>query len=83
MDMLVREAAQVLATVGAPFIMGLLAVGTTVGVLQAATQVNDPALGAVPRLGVAVGLAVSLGGWVAENLAGFLARSLEQLANGP
>lgn len=83
MDWLIREGAQTLATVGAPFILGLLAVGTTIGVLQAATQVNDPAVGAVPRLAVAVGLAVSLGGWVAENLAGFLSASLGQIANGP
>jgi flagellar biosynthesis protein FliQ len=83
MDFLIQEGAQVLATVGAPFVLGLLIVGTTVGILQAATQINDPALGAVPRLAVAVGLAVTLGGWIAETLAGFLARSLEHLANGP
>ena len=83
MDWLIREGAQTLATVGAPFMLGLLAIGTTVGVLQAATQVNDPALGAVPRLAVAVGLAVTLGPWVAEHLAAFLAASMEHIANGP
>ena len=83
MDTLIREGAQVLATVGAPFVLALLAVGTTVGVLQAATQVNDPALGAVPRLMVVVGVAVSLGGWVAERLASFLAASIGNIANGP
>jgi len=83
MDWLVQEGAQVLATVGAPFVLALLGVGTTVGVLQAATQVNDPALGAVPRLAVAVGLAVSLGGWVAERLAGFLSTSIGSIAGGP
>lgn len=76
METLVHESAQVLATVGAPFMFALLGVGLVVGVLQAATQVNDPAVGAVPRLAVAVGLAVAMGGWIAERLAGLLISSL-------
>ncbi|MBK7858918.1 MAG: flagellar biosynthetic protein FliQ [Archangiaceae bacterium] len=83
MDTLVRDGAEVLATVGAPFILALLAIGTVVGVLQAATQINDPALGSVPRLLVAVGVAVSMGGWVAERLAAFLSASIGNIANGP
>ncbi len=80
---LVKEGAQVLATVGAPFILGLLAIGTTVGVLQAATQINDPALGAVPRLVVVIALALTLGGWVAETLAGFLTHAVTQMSQRP
>lgn len=83
MDFLIRDGAQVLATVASPFILALLIIGATIGVLQAATQINDPALGAVPRLAVAVGLAVSLGGWVAEHLAGFLTASIQMIAHGP
>jgi flagellar biosynthesis protein FliQ len=83
MDTLIREGAHVLAACGAPFLVALLAIGTAIGVLQAATQVNDPALGAVPRLAVVVGLAVSLGGWVAEHLASFLSASVGNIANGP
>lgn len=80
---LVREGANVLAMVGAPFILGLLAVGTTVGVLQAATQINDPALGAVPRLVTVIALALSLGGWCAESLAQFLTQALNHLSQRP
>jgi flagellar biosynthesis protein FliQ len=76
METLVAESAQVLAAVGAPFLLALLVVGAVIGVLQAATQVNDPAVGAVPRLAVAIGLAVGFGGWIAERLAGLLVSSL-------
>ena len=52
------------------------------GVLQATTQVNDPALGAVPRIAVVLGIAVTLGGWIVEHLAQFLAASLGHIAGG-
>ena len=64
MDALVAEAAQVLAACAGPLLLGLLVVGSAVGVFQAATQVNDPALG----------------GAIAERLAAFLASSLSHLA---
>jgi flagellar biosynthesis protein FliQ len=82
MDWLVSEGAQTLAAVAAPFVLGLLAVGTTIGVLQATTQVNDPALGAVPRIAVVIGIAVSLGGWIVEHLAQFLSSSMLHIAAG-
>ncbi len=64
MDWLIAESAQTLATVAAPFVLGLIAVGTTVGVLQATTQINDPAMGAIPRIATAIGISVTLGGWI-------------------
>ena len=42
---LMREGFAVLASVGGPFVLALLVVGLLVGLLQAATQINDPAVG--------------------------------------
>ena len=47
---LAHEAFRVLATVGAPLFGVILVVGLTIGVLQSATQVNDSAVGFVPKL---------------------------------
>lgn len=77
---LFREGANVLALVSAPIMIGLLVAGLVIGVLQAATQINDPAVGAVPRLVLAVGTVVLLGGWMIEHLAGFLASAITRLA---
>ncbi|MGD0839375.1 MAG: flagellar biosynthetic protein FliQ, partial [Polyangia bacterium] len=47
---LMREGFAVLFMVGGPFVLALLIVGLTVGLLQAATQINDASLGFLPRL---------------------------------
>jgi flagellar biosynthesis protein FliQ len=77
---LFREGATVLATVSAPIMLGLLIAGLVIGVLQAATQINDPAVGTVPRLVIAVGIVAALGGWMIEHLAVFLASAITRLA---
>ena len=51
---LVKEALVVLATVGGPVFGVMLLVGLVVGVLQAATQVNDAAVGFLPRAAAAL-----------------------------
>jgi flagellar biosynthetic protein FliQ len=80
---LLREGLALLGTVGAPLLLGLLAVGLVVGVLQAATQVNDPAVGFLPRLVAAILLCVLLGGWMMERMAGFLVHALQRMAERP
>ena len=50
LQQLLHNALLQLATVGGPVLAALLVVGLVVGVLQAATQINDPAVGFVPRL---------------------------------
>jgi flagellar biosynthesis protein FliQ len=50
---LLREALLLLAAVGGPVLGALLLVGLVVGVLQAATQVNDAAVGFLPRAAAA------------------------------
>jgi flagellar biosynthesis protein FliQ len=77
---LIREGLLLLAVVGAPMFGVLLALGLVIGVLQAATQVNDTAVGFLPRA-LGTGLVVwILGGWMMERLAGFLGQSIQQMA---
>jgi len=74
--MLLRDGMRLLAEVGGPIIGVLLAVGLVMGILQAATQINDPAVGFVPRLCVALGTCWLLGGWIVGKLAEFFVHSV-------
>lgn len=77
---LVREGLVLLFTVGGPMFVALLAVGLTVGVLQAATQVNDAAVGFLPRAAVVALVVWLAGGWMMERLAGFLGQAIVRMA---
>lgn len=77
---LLREGFAMLATVGGPFVGALLAVGLVVGLLQAATQINDPAVGFLPRVLTAVLVAWFAGGWAVERMAQFLAGAMERMS---
>ncbi len=73
----VREALVVALLVSAPPLAAALAVGTTTGVLQAATQVQEPTIGVVPRL-VAVLVALGVAApWIGARVARFAAECLE------
>ena len=72
-----REALVVALLVSAPPLAAALAVGTVTGVLQAATQVQEPTLGVVPRL-VAVLLALAVSApWIGARVARFASECLE------
>ena len=72
-----REALVVALLVSAPPLGAALAVGTVTGVLQAATQVQEPTLGVVPRL-VAVLLALAVSApWIGARVARFASECLE------
>jgi flagellar biosynthesis protein FliQ len=77
---LLREGLLTLALVGGPLLGTLLVVGLVVGVLQAATQVNDPAVGFLPRGLAAVAVIWLAGPWIVERLAGFLGQALLRMA---
>jgi flagellar biosynthesis protein FliQ len=77
---LLREGFAMLATVGGPFVGALLVVGLVVGLLQAATQINDPAVGFLPRVTTAVLVAWFAGGWAVEHMAQFLAGALQRMS---
>ncbi len=66
-----REAVLLVLLVSAPPLLAALAVGLVTGVLQAATQIQEPTLGVVPRL-VAVFVALGVAApWIGARLARF------------
>ncbi len=68
---LVRESFTLLLVVGGPIFATIVSVGLFVGALQAATQINDPALSFVPRM-IALGtLLLAAGGWMLDTLVAF------------
>jgi flagellar biosynthetic protein FliQ len=77
---LLREGFLVLASVGGPYVGALLVIGLAVGIFQAATQINDPAVGFLPRLATGVTLAVVLGPWSVDRLAHFLSLAMTRMA---
>jgi flagellar biosynthesis protein FliQ len=77
---LLREGFAVLATVGGPFLGALLGVGLLIGLLQAATQINDPAVGFLPRLVTGIVVAWVAGGWAMERLAGYLGLAFQRMS---
>jgi flagellar biosynthesis protein FliQ len=77
---LVREGLVLIATVGGPLFLVILVVGLAVGVLQAATQVNDSAVGFLPRALAAGAVVWMAGGWMMERLSGHLARAILSMA---
>ena len=77
---LLREGMQLIASVGGPLLLVMLLVGLIVGILQAATQVNDPAVGFVPRIAAVGAVCWLLGGWMMGRLSGFLASAIERMA---
>ena len=80
---LFRESLVLLGVVAGPLLGALFVVGLVIGVLQSATQVQEPAVGAVPRLATVVVMVAVLGGWMMERLARFLAIAIERVAERP
>jgi flagellar biosynthesis protein FliQ len=80
-NQLFQEGMVLLSVVGAPMLGGLLVVGLVVGVLQSATQIQEPSVGAVPRIATIIALAVLLGPWMVEQLARFLAGAIERMGH--
>lgn len=77
---LFREAMMLLLTVGGPLMAVLLVMGLVTGVLQSATQIQEPAVGVVPRLAVVVVVGLFLGPWMVERLSRFLSSALARLS---
>jgi len=61
---LVRETVWVVLLVSAPPVGAALAVGLAAGVLQAATQIQDPSVGVVPRLVAVLGALAVASPWI-------------------
>ena len=58
-------------SVGAPMLLSILAVGVAVGLVQAATQVNEMTLSFIPKL-IVLGVVLMIGGhWMLRELVDF------------
>ena len=77
---LVREGLANLAFTGAPLFAVALVVGIAVGVLQAATQINDPATGFLPGAAAAILVCWLAGSWMTERMARFLVTALTRMS---
>lgn len=77
---LLREGFALIGTVGGPLFAALFVGGLVIGVLQAATQINDPAVGFVPRLLICLGTLAVAGGWMVERLAIFVTSALQRMS---
>jgi flagellar biosynthetic protein FliQ len=78
---LFREGLALLGVVAGPLFGVLLVVSLVVGVLQSVTQVQEPAVGAVPRLLTVVLTVMAGGGWMMDRLAAFLRSAIERLGD--
>ncbi|MCA3014797.1 MAG: flagellar biosynthetic protein FliQ [Myxococcaceae bacterium] len=81
MPALFREGLALLGVVAGPLFGVLLVVSLVVGVLQSVTQVQEPAVGAVPRLLTVVLTVMAGGGWMMDRLAAFLRSAIERLGD--
>ena len=77
---LTREAFMLLATTAGPVIGALLVIGLVVGIFQAATQIQDPAVGFLPRFAAAILTVWLAGGWLMERYSTFFATSLVRMS---
>lgn len=76
---LMREGLLLLGTVGGPLFGAMLVVGFALGVLQAATQINDSAVSFLPRVATGVLLCWFLGGWMMERFAQFFGSAVTRM----
>ncbi|HYG68082.1 MAG TPA: flagellar biosynthetic protein FliQ [Anaeromyxobacteraceae bacterium] len=74
-----REALVLVLLVSAPPLGAALLVGLVTGVLQAATQVQEPTVGVVPRLAAVLGALLLAGPWIGARVVRFAAQALELL----
>ncbi len=73
----VREGLLVVLAVSAPPLGAALAVGLATGVLQAATQVQEPSIGVVPRLAAVLAALAAAAPWIAARVVRFAAACLD------
>lgn len=77
---IVREGMWAVSVAGGPLLLALLVAGVVIGVLQAATQIQDPSVGFLPRLMVAALVCLLMGGWMMERLTGLFVTAVQRMA---
>ena len=74
-----RESLWVAVMVAAPLLGTALAVGLLVGILQAATSIQEMTLSFIPKLAVMVLALVRFGGWQISVMVDFFQRIFERI----
>ena len=74
-----REALLLALLVSAPPLGAALLVGAVTGALQAATQVQEPSIGVVPRLAAVLGALAVTAPWIGARVVRFAAECLDLL----
>jgi flagellar biosynthetic protein FliQ len=69
------------AKIAGPVLLALLIVGMGVGVLQAATQINESSIGFLAKLVVMVMMLGILGSWSMQNLVDYTQRTIGSIAD--
>jgi flagellar biosynthesis protein FliQ len=77
---LLREGLVLVGVVGGPIFLVMLGVGLVMGILQAATQINDTAVGFLPRAAAAAACLWLAGGWMMERMSQYLAQSIVRMS---
>ena len=76
-----REALLVAVLVSAPMLVFALLVGVIIGVIQAATSVNEMTLSFIPKLAALALALVFFGGWMIGMLVDFFQRIFDRIPN--
>lgn len=74
-----REALWVTALLAAPMLLSALAVGLFVGMIQAATQIQEMTLTFIPKLMVLVFALLAMGSWMLGLITDFSIRLIESI----
>lgn len=84
-DMLTFIHDQTMATAVAigPLFVLMLGLGLVIGVLQAATQINDSAVGFLPKVFLGGLACLMIGPWMLERLVLILRAAFEKIGAGP
>jgi flagellar biosynthetic protein FliQ len=79
-ETLFHDGLMMLLVVGGPLLAALLVTGLIMGALQATTQINDPAVGFLPRMAVMLTICWLYGPNALERVAAFVRTALQQIA---
>jgi flagellar biosynthetic protein FliQ len=75
-----QEALQAIAMISGPLLVGAMAVGLVISLLQAVTQVHEMTLVFVPKMLAVFIMMLALGGWMLEHAVNFGIASFSSIA---
>lgn len=74
-----QQAMKVMVLLAAPLLLTALAVGLLIGMLQAATQINEMTLSFIPKLMVVAAVLALAGPWMLQLIADYTQELIESL----